>query len=173
VSLQRLRVPIGFIAALSALYLARPTGWSLAIGLPIALAGGAFRFLAAGTIRKNAELSTLGPYAWTRNPLYLGSSLLALGFAVMSNSAGAAALLLAPSAIIYPNVIAREEEALEQLFPEEFAAYRESVPMFFPRFRQAPMGFSMRQYIANREYNTAVGFAGAMGVFVMKWLAST
>jgi protein-S-isoprenylcysteine O-methyltransferase Ste14 len=172
VNLQRLRVPVGFVVGLSALYLAKPTGWSIAAGLPIALAGAAFRFLAAGTIRKNAELSTRGPYAWTRNPLYLGSSLLAFGFAVMSNSAGAAALLLAPSAIIYPNVIAREEEELEQLFPEEFPVYRASVPMFFPRFRPAPLGFSLRQYVANREYNTALGFAGAMGVFLLKWLGT-
>lgn len=171
-NIQRLRVPIGFFVAFLALYLSRPTGWSIAAGLPIALTGAVFRFLAAGTIRKNMTLATNGPYAWTRNPLYLGSSLLALGFAIMSASAPAAAILLAPSAIIYPKVIAREENELEQLFPEEFAEYRESVPMFFPRFRPVPLAFSIQQYVANREYNTLLGFAGAMGVFLAKWLAN-
>lgn len=139
------------------------------VGLPVALVGAAFRLLAAGTIHKNAQLATEGPYAWTRNPLYLGSSLLALGFAIMSASAISAALLLAPSAIVYPKVIAREEAELEDLFPEEFAEYRERTPVFFPRFRAARMTFSKSQYLANREYNTALGFAAAMGVFVAKW----
>jgi protein-S-isoprenylcysteine O-methyltransferase Ste14 len=172
VNLQRLRVPIGFAVALGAILLARPTGLSIAAGFPIALAGVAFRVLAAGTIHKNSELAVEGPYAWTRNPLYLGSSLLALGFALMSASALAAALLLAPSAIIYPKVIAREEAELEELFPEEFDAYRSTVPAFFPRFRAARLEFSFHQYLANREYNTALGFAGAMSVFVIKWLAA-
>ncbi len=82
--IQRLRVPLGFAVALPVLfYLARPSGSSILIGLPIAIAGVVFRGLAAAVIKKNSVLATTGPYAWTRNPLYFGTFLLIVGFAVM------------------------------------------------------------------------------------------
>ena len=137
-------------------------------GLPIALAGAVFRGLAAGVIHKDAQLARQGVYGWTRNPLYLGSSLLALGFAVMSFSAISAVLLLVPSVLIYPNVISREEEHLEQLFPDDFPRYRTEVPRFFPRFQSSPLSFSYEQYLKNREYNTALGLIAALTIFVLK-----
>ena len=82
--IQRLRVPLGFVVAAAVLYFATPTTISILAGLPIALAGAAFRGMAAGVIRKDSQLATSGPYGWTRNPLYFGSFLLAAGFAVMS-----------------------------------------------------------------------------------------
>ncbi len=85
--IQRLRVPLGFLVAAAVLYFATPTTTSILIGLPVAIAGAAFRGMAAGVIRKDSQLATAGPYAWTRNPLYFGSSLLAVGFAVMSSDA--------------------------------------------------------------------------------------
>src|SRR5262245_44785132 len=101
--IQRFRVPLGFVIAAAVLYFAAPTGVSILAGLPVALLGGLSRALAAGTIKKDRELATSGIYALTRNPLYLGSSLLAAGFAIMSASKLDAALLLIPSALIYPN----------------------------------------------------------------------
>jgi protein-S-isoprenylcysteine O-methyltransferase Ste14 len=129
-----------------------------------------FRALAAGVIRKDARLATAGPYAWTRNPLYFGSFLLASGFAVMSRNPVAAAALLVPSAVVYPNVIRNEEAHLERLFGAEFLKYRSQVPRFFPRFRSVAPFFSWSQYLANREYNTALGFAGALVLLVLKAL---
>ena len=170
VMIQRLRVPLGFVIGAAVLYLATPTGFSIAIGLPIAIVGAAFRSLAAGTIRKDAQLATTGPYAWTRNPLYFGSLLLTLGFAVMSWNPIAAMLLLAPSAFIYPVVIRNEEAHLSRLFPEQFPLYRSKVPAFVPRFRSSDFRFSLRQYMANREYNTVLGFSAALAVLVAKWL---
>jgi protein-S-isoprenylcysteine O-methyltransferase Ste14 len=167
--IQRLRVPAGFVIALAVLLLAKPTGVSILLGLPIALAGAAFRALAAGVIRKDSTLATSGPYAWTRNPLYFGSFLLGVGFAVMSGSWLAAGLVTLPSFVIYPNVIRREEEHLARLFPDQFREYSARVPRFLPRFGATPRAFSFAQYLANREYNTALGFAVVLAVFVAKW----
>src|SRR5579884_2337233 len=168
--IQKLRVPLGFVLAAGVLYFAQPTGRSILLGLPIAIVGGVLRALAAGVIKKDAAIATTGVYALTRNPLYLGSSLLACGFAVMSWNGIAAILLLLPFSVIYPVVILREEAHLERLFPEEFRAYRAKVPRFFPKLTGAgPRSFSFDQYLYNREYNTALGFLGALAILAMKY----
>ena len=166
--IQRFRVPLGFLIAAVVLYLAHPTSLSLLIGLPIAIAGAVLRGLAAGVIRKDSVLTTSGPYAWTRNPLYLGSFLLGVGFGVMSGSWIAAAVTILPSFFIYPHVIRREEQHLSRLFPAEFAEYCARVPRFLPRFRASRLSFSRSQYVANREYNTALGFVLIVVIFVLK-----
>lgn len=167
---QRLRVPLGFVVAAAVLYFAQPTGISIAAGLPFALIGVLLRALAAGVIKKDSMLATSGIYGLTRNPLYFGSALLAMGFAIMSADEIAAALLSVPFILIYPRVILREEEHLERLFPNEFRKYKATVPRFFPRPTLHPrLSFSFDQYLANREYNTAMGLVGAAGLFVAKW----
>lgn len=167
--IQKLRVPLGFVLAAGVLYFAQPTPTSILLGLPVAIAGGIFRALAAGVIKKDAMIASSGVYALTRNPLYFGSSLLACGFALMSWN-GIATILLLPFAVIYPIVILREEAHLEQLFPDEFRAYRAQVPRFFPRLPHAiPRSFSFDQYLHNREYNTALGFLGALAILAMKY----
>jgi protein-S-isoprenylcysteine O-methyltransferase Ste14 len=167
---QKLRVPVGFVIAAAVLYFATPTVVSIIIGLPVALLGAAFRALAAGVIKKDATLATSGVYALTRNPLYFGSSLLAGGFAIMSANGVAAALLLVPFALIYPVVIRREEAHLQTLFPNEFRLYKSKVPVFVPRLTlRFPRSFAFSQYLANREYNTALGFAAALAVFAVKY----
>jgi protein-S-isoprenylcysteine O-methyltransferase Ste14 len=120
-------------------------------------------------IHKDSQLTTSGPYAWTRNPLYLGSSLLGLGFAVMSGSWIAAALIILPSLVIYPHVIRREEAHLARLFPAAFRDYSAKTPRFLPRFRNSAGHFSLSRYVANREYNTALGFALVLAIFILKW----
>jgi protein-S-isoprenylcysteine O-methyltransferase Ste14 len=165
---QRLRVPLGFFIAAAVLYLAQPTWLSIGLGLPAAITGAVLRALAAGTIRKDRTLATDGPYGWTRNPLYVGSSLLAAGFAVMSWNPLAAAILLVPSFFVYPQVVQREEQHLEGLFPAEYADYKSRVPRFFPRPGRSKRSFSIDQYLANREYNTALGFIAVLFLFVFK-----
>ena len=167
---QKLRVPLGFVIAAAVLYFAAPAKVSILVGLPVALAGGMFRALAAGVIRKDSSLATSGVYALTRNPLYFGSSLLATGFAIMSANEIAAALLIVPFGLIYPTVMLREEAHLARLFPDDFRLYKSKVPRFFQRLTlRLPRTFSFAQYVSNREYNTALGFAAALGVFVLKW----
>jgi len=166
---QKLRVPLGFVIAAAVLYFAEPSMVSILVGLPVALVGTLFRGLAAGVIKKDSSLATSGVYALTRNPLYFGSSLLATGFAVMSANEIAAALLIVPFGLIYPTVMLREEAHLSRLFPQEFRSYKAKVPRFFPRLTlRFPRSFSFNQYLANREYNTAMGLAAAVAVFAIK-----
>jgi protein-S-isoprenylcysteine O-methyltransferase Ste14 len=166
--IQRLRVPLGFVVAALVFYFATPTSFSIGAGIPIAMTGAIFRAMAAGVIRKDARLAISGVYSWTRNPLYFGSFMLALGFAVMSWNLAAGALLLVPFAAIYPRVIRSEEAHLERLFPEEFKRYRAAVPRFFPMFRRFHPAFSLSQYLANREYNTLLGLCGALAILIFK-----
>ncbi len=169
---QKLRVPLGFVIAALVLYMAEPTRLSILIGAPVAVTGVVLRALAAGVIRKDSSLATSGIYALTRNPLYLGSSLLAAGFALMSWNEIAASLLLIPFMLIYPTVMVREETHLERLFPDEFRAYKSKVPRFLPRpTLRFQLSFSWAQYLANGEYNTAFGFSAAMAIMIVKaWL---
>src|SRR5262245_21503102 len=169
---QKLRVPLGFVIAAAVFYFAQPSKISILVGLPVALIGALFRALAAGVIKKDSALATSGVYALTRNPLYFGSSLLATGFAIMSANEIAAALLLVPFGLIYPTVMLREEAHLSKLFPEEFRKYKSKVPRFFPRLSLHLSGsFSRTQYLSNREYNTALGFAAALVILIGKcWI---
>ncbi len=170
--IQKLRVPLGFVIATLVLYLATPSGTSILLGLPVAIAGAVLRGVSAGTIRKDSTLATGGPYAWTRNPLYLGSFMMQLGFGGMSGSWIAAGLAILPSFVIYPNVIRNEERHLSSLFPHEFRKYCERVPPFFPRWPRSgstSQTVSLAQYLANREYNTALGFAAVLAALIVKW----
>ena len=165
--IQRLRVPMGFAIAAAVLYLAKPTGILILAGLPVALLGVILRAMAAGVIRKDATLTTSGPYAWTRNPLYLGSFLLGLGFAVMSGSWLAAALIILPSFVIYPNVISNEEAHLQRLFPDRVPrVLREGAAVFPTLSIRSEASFSLKQYLANREYQTALGFGAMLAIFI-------
>lgn len=167
--IQRLRVPLGFVIAGVVLYLATPSGLSLLLGFPFALIGTVFRALAASVIRKDAALATHGVYGWTRNPLYFGSFMIGVGFAIMSGSWIAGALIVVPSFLVYPTVINSEEAHLDRLFPREFSDYCARVPRFFPRPGAFQGELSFERYWANREYNTALGFAAVLAVFVAKW----
>ena len=167
--IQRLRVPLGFVIAAIVLWVANPRGITILAGLPIAITGAALRAMAAGVIRKDSKLATSGPYAWTRNPLYFGSFLMSVGFAVMSANWIAAVALMLPSIFVYPNVIQNEENHLRRLFPEEYREYCAKVPRFVPSFHRIERFFSFRQYMANREYNTALGFAASLAIFIVKW----
>lgn len=160
---RRIRVPLGFVFAAAYIWLARPTPLSIMIGSCVAIAGLAIRALASGHVEKNEALATNGPYAHTRNPLYLGSIVLAVGFLIAAKSWWllliAAAMLLA----IYVPVIRSEEAFLRTRFPE-FDDYAAQVPRLFPRlrpYRSRPASFSWHLYWKHREYNAALG-AGLM-----------
>ncbi len=172
--LALVRVPLGFALAVVVFYLARPATIVMAIGFPIALAGIVFRGAAAGVIHKNDALAQQGPYRMTRNPLYFGSFLLAVGFAIMSGSLVGGILLVVPSALIYPVVIRNEEAFLSNSFGTEFEQFRQSVPCFLPRRVNWKVfeSFSMDRYRANREYNAAIGFVGATVILLLKYFLS-
>jgi len=129
------------------------------------------RALASGHVRKNEALATSGPYAHTRNPLYLGSLLIGTGFAIAARSWVVGALVVAMLFAIYVPVIRDEEKFLRENFPE-FEEYARRVPRMLPRIVPARMGdengtFSFELYLKHKEWNALLG-AVAMGAVL--WL---
>ncbi len=160
---KRIRVPLGFVVAAVFLVFARPSGPSLLLSLLVVLPGLLLRGYASGYVKKNAELTTTGPYAWTRNPLYLGSMLIAFGFAIGARSVVFAVVLLLMFAVIYVPVIRGEEEYLHAHFAG-FAAYAARVPRLLPWKVPAASGgvrgsFAPGLYRKHREYNASIGAA--------------
>jgi len=161
---RRIRVPLTFAFAAGYFVLARPTGRSILLGGILVLPGVILRAVASGHVQKNEQLTTAGPYAYTRNPLYLGSLIIAAGFAVAARSWWVAVAMLLIFAAIYIPVIHNEEAFLRQQFPE-FDDYSRAVPSLIPRlrpFRHAPSAFSWDLYLRHREYNAIVGSIAMM-----------
>ena len=164
-AVARLRVPSGFLLVIVFAWFSRPTPLSMAIGVPLSLAGLALRAWAAGCLAKNRQLASGGPYAYTRNPLYIGTLLVAAGLALASRSIGLAALFAVVFLLVYLPVIQNEEQHLRQIFPE-YAEYAERVPALFPRLNPARGNnsnpFRTRLYLKNQEYQAGLGFLAGM-----------
>lgn len=169
-AVQRLRVPTGFLLVAAFAWFSQPAAGSLAIGVPISLAGLALRAWAAGCLAKDRELATGGPYAYTRNPLYLGTLLVAAGLVAASRSLWLGLLFLAVFALVYLPVIQLEQGHLHRLFPG-YSGYAARVPMLWPRLAPAgsknPNPFRWAQYLKNQEYNAGAGYAA--GLLLLLW----
>jgi protein-S-isoprenylcysteine O-methyltransferase Ste14 len=166
---RRIRVPLGFAFAAVFLWLARPTGKTMLLSLLLVVPGVWLRAYAAGYVRKNAELTLTGPYAYTRNPLYLGSMMIAFGFAAAAGSWVILIALTALFAAIYIPTIYSEEAYLREHFAG-FDDYSAKVPRLLPRLSPATFPanqnasagrFSWQQWQHHREYNALMG-AGAI-----------
>ena len=158
---RRIRVPLGFGMAGVYLWLAHPSAASIAAGVLGIVPGLVIRGLASGHVRKNEALTTSGPYAYTRNPLYLGSLLLAAGFAVAARSWWIVAAFGLLFFAIYLPVIGNEEDFLRSRFPE-YSEYASRVPRLLPRLTaagRAEGGFEWDLYCKHREYNALIGAA--------------
>ncbi|MGB6483727.1 MAG: isoprenylcysteine carboxylmethyltransferase family protein [Candidatus Acidiferrales bacterium] len=174
----RWRVRVGYPVALVYLALARPTPRWLITGGAIGVAGLAIRAWAAGHLRKHQALAVGGPYAFTRNPLYFGSVILAAGFVVAGKSLWAAIVVAGYLILFYPAVMRREEGELQEHYGEDFEKYASAVPLFWPAFRRftasdkCAEGFSLQLYLRNREYQAAIGFLVGLAVLWarMRWL---
>ena len=163
----RWRVRVGYPVGIAAFYFAKPQIKWLLCGVGIAIFGLLLRGYAAGHLRKHQQLAISGPYAFTRNPLYLGSVILAAGFSVASHSWISTLLLAAYLAIFYPVVIRREQSELKLLYGAAFVEYASQVPAFWPRLSPAMASterFSWPLYRQNREYEAAIGLAVAMAI---------
>ena len=172
--IQRWRVPLGFLCAALFIVLAQPSFRTLVVGGAVSILGLIVRAWASGHIRKNTFLATSGPYAYTRNPLYLGSFLLALGFTI---GAGRwwlgfpfAALFLG----IYLPVMRVESATLAEKFGADYQHYAAEVPLFIPRFKRFCLSspetgkFDSRLYMRYREYRAALGLLLAWGILAIK-----
>ena len=168
---RRIRVPLGFAFAVLYFWLARPTWRFLALGAILIVPGLLIRALASGHVRKNEALATSGPYAYTRNPLYLGSLLIGVGFAVAARSWWVGVVLVVMFFAIYLPVIRDEEAFLRQKFPE-FEEYARQVPRMFPRVTPRGDGgsgqFSFDLYLQHREYNALLGALAMLAALIVK-----
>jgi len=170
---RRIRVPLGFVVAGLFLWLARPTWLSLAWSLWVVVPGIWLRGYASGYVKKNAELATSGPYAHTRNPLYLGSMLIAFGFAGASRSVWIFLTLAILFAMIYAPTI-QSEEAYLRLHFANFNEYTKAVPRLLPRLTPARLTsgeagrFARELYLKHREYNALLGAAAIYAALALR-----
>ena len=158
VALARRRVPLGYALALLAFWLADPTERSLAAGGVVASAGEALRIWAAGHLEKGREVTTSGPYAFSRHPLYAGSSIMGAGFALAANSVPVAIAIAVYLAVTITAAIASEEAHLTDKFGARYPEYREGT------VAPAARRFSLGRVTRNREYRA---FAGVVGTFAL------
>jgi len=173
----RWRVRLSYPLAIVVLALARPIPKSILAGALVGAVGLLVRALAAGFLHKQEVLTQTGPYAYTRNPLYLGSAVLTLGAAVATCSWISAAVLCGYFALFYSIVMRREEEELRAQHGAAFNAYAKAVPLFFPRLtpartssdQRATSAFSFAQYNKNREYRAAIGFLLLLAILFVIW----
>jgi hypothetical protein len=136
----------------------------------MAIPGIVLRALASGHVKKNQELTTSGPYAYTRNPLYLGSLIMAIGFAIAARSGCVLLAMALMFFLIYVPVIRAEEAFLRTTFPA-FDEYARNVPRLWPRlnaFRNEPAAFSGELYWQHREYNAMLGTLAVMALLAVK-----
>jgi protein-S-isoprenylcysteine O-methyltransferase Ste14 len=167
---MRLRVPSGFLLAFVFGYFARPTGSSILLSLPLCLLGLGLRAWAAGLLQKNMQLTNGGPYAYTRNPLYLGTLLAALGLSVAAQSWLLCAVTAAVFVLVYIPVMEQEEAHLVKIFPG-YAGYAAEVPLLWPRLPGlvSAQRFRLAQYVKNQEWKAGLAFL--LGLAYLLWKA--
>jgi len=169
---RRIRVPLGFLFAVFYFWRARPDWLSLAAGAAVVAVGVFLRAMASGHVKKNEQLATTGPYAYCRNPLYLGSIIIAIGFAVASRDVWVGIAIIGLFALIYVPVIRSEEAFLRERFPE-FEGYAHRVPRLLPNtvwFQGLTSGFARELYRQHREYNALIGAAAMLAALVVKMI---
>jgi protein-S-isoprenylcysteine O-methyltransferase Ste14 len=165
-----------WLLVLPFLWLARPTPALLLAGVALAGAGLALRAWAAGVIHKDRELTTSGPYAFTRNPLYLGSLLLGLGTVVAGGEWIFVVVFLAFFVFVYGRTMKKEERVLEEAFRERYRHYAGAVPLLLPRLApyrapDAPASrFSVSRYRRNREWEALLGALAGFAFLLAKML---
>jgi protein-S-isoprenylcysteine O-methyltransferase Ste14 len=172
--MQRWRVPLGFVCAALFLVFAKPRPLTLAGGGVVALSGLLLRAWAAGHIRKNDALAITGPYAYTRNPLYLGSFLIGLGFTIAAARPELAILFAVLFLCIYLPVMRVEATTLVGIFGAGYREYAREVPLFLPRllpYENPQAGrtkFEASLYMRYREYRAALGLLIIWGILLAK-----
>jgi protein-S-isoprenylcysteine O-methyltransferase Ste14 len=161
-AIARRRVAAGFVLGAGAIWLAEPTARSLALGSTVAIIGEAVRIWAAGHLEKGREVTSSGPYAWTRHPLYLGSSIMGAGVAIASARVIIAVIVGAYLAVSISAAIRTEEAQLTERFGVQYPAYRAG------RGNSVRRRFSTARAVRNREYRALLGLALALAILAWK-----
>lgn len=160
--LARWRVPLGYLLGIVVLLLASPTRSSLTLGAAVGAVGEALRIWAAGHLEKGREVTRTGPYALTRHPLYAGSSIMGLGFAMAAHSVVVAVLVALYLGLTIAAAVRAEEAHLTEKFGAVYPEYREG---------RAPVPdrrFSFARAWRNREHRALLGFAAVLGLLATR-----
>lgn len=171
----RWRVRLGYPLAIAALWFSRPTPQSILLGALLGGIGLWLRAFAAGYLHKQEILTVTGPYAHTRNPLYLGSFLLAIGAGIAMRAWISALILLVYFVVFYAIVMRREQKELLVRHGAAFEEYAQAVPLFLPRLTGAKLAaesagsFSFAQYKKNHEWQAALGYLFLLVVLLVIW----
>lgn len=171
----RWRVRLGYPLAIVVLYFSKPTPRSILLGAVVGVLGLSVRAHAAGYLHKQEVLTVTGPYAHTRNPLYLGSAILAFGAGMATHSWISALILIVYFAVVYSIVMQREANELLLRHGASFEEYARAVPLFIPRLTAAKLtgdsggSFSFAQYRKNHEWQASLGFLFLLIVLSMLW----
>lgn len=163
-TLAKWRVTLGYVLGAATLWFADPTWRSLAAGAVVGGLGEALRIWAAGHLEKGREVTTTGPYALTRHPLYAGSSLMGVGFAIAAHSLVVAVLVFLYLSVTIFAAVRSEEAHLTEKFGETYPAYRDG------RANAGERRFSLERAWRNREYRALVGFAAVLGLLAVRLL---
>jgi protein-S-isoprenylcysteine O-methyltransferase Ste14 len=163
-TLARRRIALGFLAAIAALVLARPTPLTWWLGLIVAAAGEAVRIWAAGHLEKGREITRSGPYRWSRHPLYVGSSIIAAGVVIASRSVPVALVAAFYMGATITAAIRTEETFLMERFGDVYDRYRES------RAEPMPRRFSVARTMRNREYRAVAGLAAGFALLALRMI---
>ena len=155
------RVRSGFLALILSVLFAQPTLLSLLVGLAVISTGLALRLWACGHLKKEKELTTSGPYRYTRNPLYLGNVFIGIGVVIGSNSWRVILIFAIYFFAFYPVIILEEKGRMQKFFPLQYNPYSQKVPLFFPNFRpswpKSPRKFSWQLFKKNKETRALFG----------------
>ena len=160
--LARRRVALGFVAGLIAVLTAQPTWTSWTLGLAVACAGEAIRLWAAGHLEKGREVTTSGPYQFMRHPLYVGSSVMALGVVMAARSIPLAVMTTIYMVATIGAAMSAEEAHLRQKFGAAYDRYARAEGMNVRR------RFSLERAIRNREYRAASGLLAGFLILALK-----
>ncbi len=134
------------------------------------VSGEILRIWAAGHLQKEKILTTGGPYRWIRNPLYLGSFLIALGFYLIMDSRWILPVIFVYFGLFYYPVVRHEEKILGEKFPDEYPPYADAIPAFYPALRKwlyPTTHFSFQQMVKNKEYNAILGILMAYAYLIL------
>ncbi len=167
-AVARLRVPCGFVLLIAFAWFSKPSVESVGIGLPVALVGLLLRAWATGHLAKNKNLATSGPYAYIRNPLYVGTLIVGVGIVIACRDRILAAIFAVVFLLVYLPVIELEEQHLRKIFPD-YGAYAEKVHRLLPLSHwPAQTGqFAWSLYKKNEEYKALAGF-----LLAVAWIAA-
>lgn len=164
-------IPV-YLLTLLLIFFAHPTLSSFLVGLILIVPGEALRIWACGHLKKNKEVTTTGPYAYVKNPLYLGTLFIMTGFCIMTRNYYIMGLGIAIFLIYYiPFKKKAESDRLQQIFGETWSQYDKNVPDYIPNIypytRKSPHKWNFTLVKENSEFGTLFSTLAGVLIFII------